>query len=241
MKIKLCALVAVVAALAAYMTLPALAVEQPSTLFTHKVQNQTTNSETVDANSADQALTAKNGDVLKYTVTLSNTAKATIEDDAELINGVITNSLPAGIELVSDPQKRTISENLPAIKAGRSVTKQYLAKVTGKEGDVITSKACFTAKYTNKSDNQAACDDAVIKVAASTAAPAPTSPVVPTPTTPAPQTPTPTPVTPAPAADDGKLPTAGPGDTAATIAFIGIVVAFAYSLRMFLYTRKTVA
>jgi len=143
---------------------PALA-WHPKGEITKYVQNQTTGSALSDANTAAQAVTAKPGDVLKYVIEVRNTGAASSNGSNDMAFTKLTDTLPAGVELVSNPSQRTISENLGTIKPGQKVTKEYQVKVTSKtDGDVITNKACFTGDSEVKDNPQSGCDNAVVKV-----------------------------------------------------------------------------
>lgn len=167
---------------------PALA-WHPKGEITKYVQNQTTGSALADANTASQAVAAKPGDVLKYVIEVRNTGAASSNGSNDMAFTKLTDTLPTGVELVSNPSQRTISENLGTIKPGQKVTKEYQVKVTSEtEGDVITNKACFTGDSEVKDNPQSGCDNAVVKVNVPEQ-PTPETPV--TPTTPVEETPSP--------------------------------------------------
>ncbi|HSX42556.1 MAG TPA: hypothetical protein VLF59_00535 [Candidatus Saccharimonadales bacterium] len=170
------------------MTAPAYAWHPKGTII-KEVQNQTTGTAKSDANTESAAVSATTGDVVLYTVTVSNTGDASSNGYNDMAATKLTDTLPAGVELVSSPSTRTLSENLGTIKPGKSVTKTYAVKVTSStNGDVITNKACFTGNSTANDNPQSGCDVAVIKVKVD-----PKPPVTPptTPTPPAtPETPT---------------------------------------------------
>ncbi len=175
-----------------------------------------------DANDEASAVTAKTGDTLTYTVTVSNNGLAAANGDDDMANTVMTDTLPDGIALVSDASQRTITENLGTITPGKSVSKTYNVKVTSTtDGDVITNKACFTGNSIVNDNPQSGCDVAVIKVSV---------PAAPAPVTPTPTTPTPTTTTPAGGVGaDTTTATALPNTGASTFLapMIGIVVAAA--------------
>lgn len=156
----------------------------PKGVITKSVMNQTTGTALSDANDADTAVAAKPGDVLKYVIEVRNDGATGNSNEMHFTK--LTDTLPTGVELVSDASLRVITEDLGTIKPGEKVTKEYVVKVTNdvKDGDVIENKACFTGDSEVKDNPQKGCDVADVKVEV----PAPTP--VPTPT----PTPTPTPV-----------------------------------------------
>lgn len=142
------------------------------------VEDVTTSSTLTDANGVSTALVVDSGDTLQYVIKVSNTGQPAADGVNDMVNTALTDTLPAGIALASDPTQTTIAENLGTIKPGDSVTKTYAVKVTDTtDGDVITNKACFTGKSVNNSNNQSGCDTAVVKVHVPTP---PTPPVTPT-------------------------------------------------------------
>jgi len=206
----------------------------PEGKIVKKVQNMTQKGELSDANDEKSAVSAKPGDILTYVITVSN--EQTNDDGKnDMVNTVLTDTLPAGVELVSNPSSRAISENLGTIKPKQSVTKQYQVKVTSdKDGDVINNKACFTGNTAVNDNPQQGCEVAVVKVSnpkVETPTP-PTPPVTTTPETP--KTPQ-TPVAPAPAATAEALPSTGP---ASTIAIAVLAVAAGYVARLKFLARQ---
>lgn len=203
----------------------------PQGAIKKSVQNQTTGSALSDANGVSAAISAKPGDVLKYVIEVSNPAPAASNGDNDLYYTKLTDTLPAGVQMVSDPSKTAISEDLGVIKPGNKVTKEYLVKVTSdKDGDVIENKACFTGDSQVKDHAQQGCDVADVKVTVDKPAPAPT-PEQPTPT-PAPTTPE-SPATPAPEA----LPSTGASEFVAPIAALTTSGA-AYAGRLLVLKRR---
>lgn len=146
------------------------------------VQNVTDNGALADANTQNDAVAAKPGDTLKYVIKISNTAAAANNNWNDLAFIELKDSLPAGVELVSDASKRQITESLGTLKPGKSVTKEYLVKVTSEtNGDVVTNKACFTGDSEVKDNPQKGCDEAVVKVTVPEVPEEPETPVTPTP------------------------------------------------------------
>jgi uncharacterized repeat protein (TIGR01451 family) len=162
----------------------------PKGIITKKVQNVTTGSALSEADTQSAAVVAKPGDTLKYVVEVSNIGATDSKGYNDMAKTVMTDTLPAGIELVSNPAQRQISENLGTIKPGKSVTKEYLVKVTAKTAGAIENTACFTGDSTANDNPQHGCNPAVVTV---------TIPEIPVTTTPeTPETPV-TPVTETPA------------------------------------------
>ena len=150
---------------AAVVASPALA-WHPKGVIVKYVQNQTTNSAKSDANDVSTAVAAKPGDVLKYTIEIRNDGAKDSRGWNDMAKTVMTDTLPAGVELVNDPATRTITANLGTIKAGDKIVKEYLVKVVADKDVTITNKACFTGETTNNEPQNAqrGCDNAVVKV-----------------------------------------------------------------------------
>lgn len=129
------------------------------------VQNQTTGSALSDANTAATAVVAQPGHVLKYVIQVSNVAKPASKNYNDMVKTVMTDTLPAGVELVSDPATRTIKVDLGTLKPGQTVTKEYLVKVTSTQNNaIIENKACFTGDTEVNDNPQKGCDVADVKV-----------------------------------------------------------------------------
>lgn len=189
----------------------------PEGKIVKKVQNVTQNGQLSDANNEAGAVAAKPGDILNYVITVSN-AQTNDDGKNDMTNTVLTDDLPEGVELVSNPSARKINENLGTIKPTKSVTKEYQVKVTAAKNAVITNKACFTGNTEVNDNPQQGCDNAVVKV---------TVPEAPKPDQPKPEQPTPevpaptkgeTPSAPTPEA----LPQTGPASTIAIVAIVTI-------------------
>ncbi len=204
---------------------PALA-WHPEGVIKKYVQNQTTNSAKADANDAATAVAAKPGDILKYTIEVSNKGKADSKGWNDMAKTVMTDTLPAGVELANDPATRTIKVDLGLIKPGASVVKEYLVKVTASKDGAITNEACFTGNSTANDNPQKGCDKAVIKVKVPEVPVTPEKPTE-TPKTPEVPQPTPTPETPA------ELPNTG---TSAVLG--GLAGAGSLSLAGYHYLRS---
>ncbi len=137
----------------------------PHGQITKTVQDITTNSQTSSATSADSALTVAPGDTLLYTVAVSNTADAAANHDNDMAHTVMTDTLPNGVQLISNPSQHQITENIGTIVPGDTVTKQYQVKVTDTtDGDVITNQACFTGNSLANDNPQSGCSTVVVKV-----------------------------------------------------------------------------
>lgn len=160
--------------IAATTAAPALA-WHPKGVIKKSVQNQTTASGLSDANDANSAVTAKPGDILKYVIEVSNVGNAGKTNEMHFTK--LTDTLPAGVQLVSDPTKKQITEEIGVIAPGQKVTKEYIVKVTGaKDGEIIENKACFTGDSEIKDQPQQGCDTANIKVSVPKEQPKPEEP-----------------------------------------------------------------
>jgi uncharacterized repeat protein (TIGR01451 family) len=224
--------------MAALIVMPAFAC-RPQGKIVKTVQDVTTKSAVSDANDEAHALSVTQGDVLTYTVTVSNQeTEIGSKGEDEMTNTTLTDTLPAGVELVSNPGQSTITENLGTIKAKGSVTKSYQVKVTATtDGATLTNKACYTSNSNLGSQyNQNGCEVAVVKV---TVPKTPTPPVTPpaTPVTPAaPTAPTPTPE--APTATPTALPSTGATTYLAPLAAV-VTAGAAYVARLKFLSRES--
>lgn len=202
----------------------------PKGVIKKSVQNQTTGSALSDANDKNSAVAAKPGDTLKYVIEVSNTGATGTSNEMHFTK--LTDTLPAGVELIANPGNRTISEDLGVIKPGQKVTKEYLVKVTStKDGDLIENKACFTGDSEVKDNPQQGCDVADVKVTV------PKTPEQPKPEQPK-ETPK-TPQTPAPQvqAASTELPHTGASDIIAPLAAF-TTGAGAYAGRLLVIKRR---
>lgn len=200
------------------------------------VQNQTAGGEMTDANDTGSAVSAKPGDLLKYTVVIENTGAADTRDYNDMAKTTLTDNLPAGVDLIVNNAQRTITEDLGTVKPGQKVTKEYVVKVTSdKDGDILDNKACFTGNSTNNDAPQQGCDNAVVKVDN------PKKEETPTPT----PTPTETPKQDTPAqaskqnvqsATDTKLAATGPANV---LIPAGIATSLGYAGNMLRLKRRT--
>ena len=179
----------------------------PKGVITKSVMNQTAGGQLSDANDAKTAVSAKTGDTLKYVIEVRNDGQA--GDGNQMFFTKLTDTLPAGVELIANPATRELSEDLGTIKPGEKVTKEYLVKVTStKDGDMLENKACFTGDSEVKDNPQKGCDVADVTVSV---------PKEETPTpTPTPQTPAPT--TPAATQPAEDLPKTGASELLAPVA-----------------------
>jgi uncharacterized repeat protein (TIGR01451 family) len=212
---------------------PALA-WHPKGMITKSVQNVTAGGSLQDANSASSAVSAKPGDVLNYVIEVKNIAAPAQKQYNDMAFTVVTDTLPAGVELVSNPTNRTLSEDMGTILPGKSAKVTYQVKVTAATNRVVTNKACFSADSVVKDNPQKGCDDAVVNVTV------PQPPVTPTPpSTPAP-TVTPVPVTPAAVTtpQPAVLPNAGVGTLAPVI---GLLTAAAGYVGYMLHLKRRTA
>jgi len=187
----------------------------PEGRITKKVQNVTTGSALSEADTAGAAVAARPGDTLKYVIVVRNVGAADSRGYNDMAKTVMTDTLPAGIELASNPSQRKITENLGLIKPGQSVTKEYLVKVTSKTAGTIENTACFTGDSTVNDNPQEGCNPAVVTVTV------PETPVTTTPETPV----KPTPVVETPA----ELPRTGMAENILLSSFaLGLLVYITY-------------
>ena len=143
---------------------PALA-WHPEVDVIKKVQNVTAQSALADANTNGAAVATKPGDTLKYVIEISNPAKPASNKYNDLVKVVVSDTLPAGIELVSNPAQRKITENIDRLVPGQKVTKEYLVKVTSKtNGAYIDNKVCAEGNSEANDAYRKDCDNAIVKV-----------------------------------------------------------------------------
>jgi uncharacterized repeat protein (TIGR01451 family)/LPXTG-motif cell wall-anchored protein len=201
---------------AAIVASPALA-WHPKGVIVKYVQNVTTGTAQSDANDAAHAVAAKPGDILKYTIEVRNDGAADERGWNDMAKTTMTDTLPAGVELVSAAATRTITADLGTVQAGKKVVREYTVKVTASKDGIITNKACFTGETTNNETQNAqqGCDTAVVNVTV------PQTPVTPQPETPA------TPVTPVPTAPQA-LPNTDSGLVAGALAGVSTMGAAGY-------------
>jgi uncharacterized repeat protein (TIGR01451 family) len=197
----------------------------PQGVITKKVQNVTTSSALSEADTTSAAVAAKPGDTLKYVIEIRNDGAADSKGYNDMAKTVMTDTLPAGIELVSNPTQRTITENIGLIKPGQKVTKEYTVKVTAKQNGAITNTACFTGDSTANDNPQKGCNPAVVTV---TVPPVVTPPVVTTPETPkTPETPVEIPA---------ELPKTGMAENVLVSVFtVGVA---AYAVQRYIASRR---
>jgi uncharacterized repeat protein (TIGR01451 family) len=198
----------------------------PNGQITKGITNVTAGSTTIAAaDTTGTAVSAKPGDLLKYTIIIKNASPTTNSYD-DMGFTKLTDTLPAGVEFVSGK----LTEDIGLVKAQKSVTREITVRVKAnvKNGDLLDNKACFTGDATNREAGraQSGCDHAIVKVSIPTPTPTPTPIPTPTPTpipTPTPTpipTPTPTPIptpTPVPTPTPTPVPTpAGKGEALGT-------------------------
>jgi uncharacterized repeat protein (TIGR01451 family) len=154
----------------------------PQGVIKKDVQNVTTKSASVAADTDTSALVAHPGDTLVYHITISNLASG---NQDEMINTAITDSLPAGLTLVSHD-----SYSVGTVGLKKSVTRDITVKVTATTNTTIKNQACFTGDSIDHKLPQKGCDVAYVKVIVPT--PTPTPSTTPTPSATPSATPTPT-------------------------------------------------
>ncbi|SRR6266550_561566 len=202
----------------------------PKGVIIKYVQNQTTNGAMSDANDAAHAVAAKPGDVLKYTIKVSNNGSADERGYNDMAKVVMTDTLPAGVELVSDAAQRSISVDMGTIKPGANETREYLVKVTAGKDGVVENKACFTGDSTANDNPQKGCDVADIKVTVPPVTP-PQPPVTPVP-----------PVQPAPSSEGATAPTELPATGPVSIVGgVAGVTSLGYAAHAYLRSKRALA
>jgi uncharacterized repeat protein (TIGR01451 family) len=165
---------------------PALAWHPVGTIQ-KQVQDVTSNSGVVSAKDDAHALSVAPGDILVYTITIGNHGTPDSQGKNDMASTTITDNLPKGVALVSDPSKHTVTfNNLGNIAPGASVTKTITVKVISEQdGATIDNEACFCGNSTVNDNPQSGCDHAVVKVKVPVTPVTPVTP--PTTSTPAPQ------------------------------------------------------
>lgn len=156
----------------------------PEGKITKKVQNITTGSTLVEADTKGEAIAAKSGDTLKYVIEIRNDGKPDKKNYNDLAKIVMTDTLPDGITLKSNPAQRQLSEKYDLLKPGEKKTWEYLVTVTAKTAGDITNTACFTGNSTVNDNPQEGCNPAVVKVTIPPVTPEPEKPTPATPVTP---------------------------------------------------------
>jgi uncharacterized repeat protein (TIGR01451 family) len=165
MKVAKLALIAGVTSIVALASLTNTAFAwHPKGVIVKKVQNITAGSALADADTAASAVAAKPGDTLKYVIEVRNDGAPDSKGWNDMAKTVMTDTLPAGVELASNPSQRQITENLGLLKPGQKVTKEYLVKVTAKTNGTIANTACFTGDSTANDNPQKGCNPAVVAV-----------------------------------------------------------------------------
>lgn len=199
----------------------------PRGVIIKKVQNTTMGSALSDANTAATAVSAKPGDILRYVIEVRNDGNAASNGYNDMAKTVMTDTLPAGIELVANPSQRQITENIGLLKPGEKAVKEYAVRVTATQNGTIVNTACFTGDSTANDNPQDGCEPAVVKVTVPPVVP----PVVPEPPV-IPPTPTP-PVTETPI----ELPHTGPMESIfASVLAIGVTW---YAAHRYVQSKRT--
>lgn len=194
---------------------------KPKGVIIKQVQNVTTGSVLSDADTTASAIAAKPGDTLKYVIEVRNDGTPDSSGHNDMAKTVLKDTLPTGVELVSQPSMRQITENLGVLKPGQKVTKEYLVKVTATKNGPLTNTACFTGDSKADDNPQSGCNPAVVTVTVPTS---PETPVTPT-----------TPETPAPTAPT-ELPHTGIAENTLLSAFI--LAAVWYSLHRYFRSKR---
>ncbi|HET9098317.1 MAG TPA: hypothetical protein VFN51_01750 [Candidatus Saccharimonadales bacterium] len=191
-----------------------------------------------NAPSDSAALTVHPGDIIQYQIVISNTAAPASGGQNDMADTSLSDNLPQGVQLISNPNMISIDEQLGTLTPGQKVVKDYTIKVTDqKDGDVLVNKACFTGNSIVNDSPQSGCSVAeiIVKVpsapaqvsvpaAASPAPPArpPSASAKPATQTPAPTSPSATAA--APNSGTTQIPNTGPGNIAAPVLGISATV-----------------
>lgn len=203
----------------------------PKGVITKKVQNVTTGSVLSEADSSASAIAAKPGDTLKYVIEVKNTGAADSHGYNDMVKTVMKDTLPAGVELASNPAQHQITADLGTITPGKSVVKEYLVKVVSKTASTIQNTACFTGNSRANDNAQQGCNSAFVKVTVPEVPVTPTTPETPvTPETP--ETPTPQPEIPA------ELPHTGMAENVLLSALV--IGAAVYAVQRYVSSRRAV-
>jgi uncharacterized repeat protein (TIGR01451 family) len=211
----------------------------PHGVITKKVQNVTTSGPLLDADNdtdtPEKSVEAKPGDTLKYVIEVTNDAPAADKHWNDMVKTIMTDTLPAGVELASNPAQRKITEDLGTLKPGEKATKEYLVKVTSKTDGLIKNTACFTGNTEANDNPQSGCNPAVVVVAVP---PVVTPPVV-TPPVVTPPVVTPPVATPVVAETPAELPTTGPAEN---ILMSSLAIgALAYAAYRFVESKRSLS
>lgn len=163
MRFKILSSVAVVGVITPFISFQSAFAWHPVGVINKSVQNQTTASTLQDANDSATAVSAKTGDMLRYVIVVSNNGAVDSKGYNDMASVVVTDVLPQGVQLVSDPTATKITTNLGTIKPQEKVTKEYIVKVTEtSDAKLIENKACFTGNSTVNDNPQSGCDVANI-------------------------------------------------------------------------------
>lgn len=136
----------------------------PEGKITKKVQNITTGSILSDADDKNSAVAAKPGDELRYVIEVKNIAKPADKNYNDMVKTIVTDNLPAGVELVSNPAQRKVTVDLGRLKPGESKTTEFKVRVNATTADPITNTACFTGDSEVNDRPQNGCNPAVVTV-----------------------------------------------------------------------------
>lgn len=132
----------------------------PKGKIVKEVQNVTQSGQLKDANSANDAVSVKPGDIVKFVITVRNDGTKN-KDLNDMYFTKVTDQLPAGLSLVEG----VTNKDLGLVEAGKSKEVTFTAKVTSEEdGSVICNTAKFTGDSKIKDAPQKGQDDACVVV-----------------------------------------------------------------------------
>lgn len=185
---------------------------QPEGKIVLTVRNVTANSPVADAKNPANATQAKSGDIVQFTVKVSNNAKPSSGGYSDLLNVTVSDELPAGLVLANNPSAHAVNLDFGTIAAGDSATKQFNVRImptSAAKNTMVRNQACYTASNNYSSaDLQSGCDFALVHLRAVATTPTPPPATTPTPNPTPASNPTPNPtVTPAPAPTPSATPT----------------------------------
>jgi uncharacterized repeat protein (TIGR01451 family) len=163
---KLIALVSGLSVGLSLVSAPAVQAWHPVGSISKTVQNTTAaTAAPVEANTDESAVIVKTGDIVRYTITVSNKATANSRGYNDLAFIKVTDNVPEGLELIDNPSNRKIQFELENLTPGQSASETIDMKVIATTHKLIVSnEACYTADSLVKDRPQAGCDLAKIRL-----------------------------------------------------------------------------
>jgi uncharacterized repeat protein (TIGR01451 family) len=163
---KLVSFVASLTMAAVFSNTPTVQAWHPVGSISKTVQNTNAlNVAPVEANTDETAVAVKTGDIVRYTITISNKASANNRGYNDLAFIKVTDKVPEGLEAVDNPSQRTISFELDNLVPGKSASKTIDMKVVSKTNKlVVSNEACYTADSLVNDQPQSGCDMAKVRL-----------------------------------------------------------------------------